>query len=93
MMGCRCGSRRMMMAWRSFLENLLGSYKVRHPRWPQNQPNFRPIPRPSLGEIGAGIGEGARVTSPRREIRRMPFQALACFLANGRDGVRLLIWH
>ena len=36
-----------------------------------DQPNFRPIPRPSLGEIGAGIGEGARVTSPRREIRRM----------------------
>jgi hypothetical protein len=41
-----------------------------------DQPNFRPIPRPSLGEIGAGIGEGARFTSPRREIRRMgPKQA------------------
>jgi hypothetical protein len=41
-----------------------------------DQPNFRPIPRPSRGEIGAGIGEGARVTSPRREIRRMgPKQA------------------
>ena len=36
-----------------------------------DQPNFRPIPRPSLGEIGAGIGEGARFTSPRREIRRI----------------------
>src|SRR5580704_8988385 len=27
--------------------------------------------RRSNGEIGARIGEGARVTSPRREIRRM----------------------
>src|SRR5580704_8445493 len=31
---------RMMMAWRSFLENLLGSYKVRHPRWPQISRTF-----------------------------------------------------
>ena len=40
------------------------------------RPLMLAIPRPSLGEIGASIGEGARFTSPRREIRRMgPKQA------------------